>query len=429
MIEIDGDGYATVPISRKLGCLFEPYRYKILYGGRGGMKSWSIAEALISLADNRAIRVLCCREFQRSIKESVHKLLSDRILAIGADGRFDIQNTTITHRITGAEFFFEGLKHNTHNIKSYEGIDICWVEEAQLVSRSSWEILIPTIRKDGSEIWISFNPELAEDETYQRFVVNPPTDSIVVKVNWSDNPWFPDVLRQEMEDLRIRDYDAYLNVWEGQCREILEGAIFANELRAAKEQDRITRVPYDPTVPVDTYWDLGWADNTSIWFAQSVAMQYRVIDFYQNQLQSLQHYIQMLQSRGYIYGTDHIPHDGRAKQLGTGRSIEEMLRAAGRSVKIVPKLSVTDGINAARAIFPLCWIDADKCSDGLASLRHYRYDVDPDTGKYSQTPLHDWASHAADAFRYLGVSIKRADAPTVQRDRWEAVPQSSWMSL
>ena len=414
-----------VEFPKKLGFLFEPHRYKVCYGGRGGAKSWSIARALLLLAADRPLRVLCCREFQKSIKDSVHKLLSDQIVALELDRFFTVQQATIKGA-NGSEFFFEGLKHNTANIKSYEAVNLAWVEEAHLVSKTSWEILIPTIRAEGSEIWISFNPELLEDETYQRFVVSPPSSAKVVKVNWSDNPWFPEVLRNEMQELRKKDPDAWLNIWEGNCREILEGAIYANELRQAKEDGRICKVNYDTSKPVNTFWDLGWSDNTSIWFAQSVGMQYRVIDFYQNSLQPLQHYLQLLQGRGYVYGKHYLPHDARAKQLGTGRSIQEQMEAAGLRIEIVPQLSIVDGINAARSVFNVCWFDAEKCAEGLNSLRHYRYDLDADTGRFSKVPLHDWASHAADAFRYLGVAIK-GDAP---RRRLEApMANQSWLGL
>lgn len=414
--------------------LFIPKRYKCYYGGRGGAKSRSFARALLLKASENPLRWLCAREFQKSIKDSVHRLLKDEIARLNLEAYFDVRETAIRGKAgttaANSEFFFEGLRHNAANIKSYEGCDGAWVEEAHLVPKSSWEILIPTIRKDGSEIWVSFNPELADDDTYQRFVINPPPPdmALVVKVGWRDNPWFPEVLRQEMEELKRRDPDAYLNVWEGHPREILEGAIYANELRAAKEDGRICRVPYDTSKPVNTFWDLGWADNTSIWFAQSVGLEYRVVDFYQNSLQPLQHYLKVLQDRPYVYGRHILPHDARAKSLATGRSVQEMMEATlGISkVDIAPELSIADGINAARSVFSVCWFDEAKCADGLNSLRRYRYDVDPDTKKFSKTPLHDDASHAADAFRYMAVSITH-DRPKKRQQSHEAA--GSWMSL
>lgn len=398
-----------VEFAPKLKPLFEPHRYKILYGGRGGLKSWGIARALLVQGTKRPLRILCARELMKSIRDSVHRLLKDQIALLNYDQFYTVQQATIAG-LNGTEFFFEGLRHNANQIKSYEGADVCWVEEAATVSKSSWDVLIPTIRKEGSEIWVSFNPDLEEDETYQRFVVNPPQDSVVLHLNWRDNPWFPEVLRQEKEELKGKDYEAYLNVWEGHCKQTVEGAIYATELREANSEGRITSVPYERTRPVNTFWDLGWADNTSIWFVQKVGLEYRVIDFYQNSRQAIQHYVKVLQNRGYIYGTDYLPHDARAKQLGTGKSIEEILQGLGRRVDVSPRLAVVDGINAARTLFGACWFDAKKCADGLQSLRRYRYDVDPDTNRTSKLPLHDENSHAADAFRTF------ATAPNVMWD-------------
>lgn len=414
----------------KLGCLFTKSRYKVLHGGRGGAKSWAVARALLIQGMENPLRILCCREFQGSIRDSVHKLLSDQIYALGFEDFYSIEQSSIKGS-NGTEFFFEGLKHNVAKVKSFEGIDRAWVEEAQTVSKTSWDTLIPTVRKEGSEIWLTFNPELESDETYQRFVINPPSDAIVVKVNWSDNPWFPEVLRLEKDSLKERDPDSYLNVWEGHCRQSLDGAIYAKELREAQEFKRITKVPYDPTKPVHTSWDLGWSDNTSIWFAQIVGFEYRIIDFYQDSQKTINHYLQILQSRKYIYGTDYLPHDSRAKQLGTGRSIEEIMRTAGRMVKVVPMLSVADGINAARTMFANCWFDEDNCADGLQCLRHYRYELDPDTQTLGRKPLHDWASHGADSFRYMAISLKESTKKpfTMDKPRNIVVPfeGNSWM--
>lgn len=393
----------------KLQFLFQPSRYKVLYGGRGGAKSWGVAKALLIQAAAAPLRILCAREFQSSISESVHHLLQSQINVLGLGDFYEVQNAMIKGA-NGSEFVFAGLRNNVTKIKSFEGVDRVWVEEAQAVSKSSWETLIPTIRKDGSEIWITFNPELEADETYQRFVAKPPEGAIVEKINWTDNPWFPATLEKERLQLKERDPDAYQNIWEGNCRVTLEGAIYARELRAAQEEGRIRNVPYDAAKQVHTFWDLGWADNTSIWFAQSVGMEFRLIDYYSNNQLPIQHYIQVLQSKGYIYGRDWLPHDARSKEQGSGRSIEEIMVSLGRTVTIVPKLSIPDGINAARTIFNKCYFDEQKCAEGLQSLRHYRYDVDPESKQLSGRPLHDYHSHAADAFRYFAVSIQE-DAP------------------
>lgn len=400
---------------QKLQPLFQPNRYKILYGGRGGAKSWGVARALLIRGAKQPTRILCAREFQSSIQDSVHKLLSDQIYDLGLSDFYEIQKSVIVGA-NGTEFGFEGIRHNISKIKSYEGADICWVEEAQAVSKASWNILIPTIRKDESEIWLTFNPELETDETYRRFVVSPPEDAWVQKVNYSDNPWFPEVLRKEMESLKISDPDAYLNIWEGHCRQALEGAVYAKELRDATEANRITSVPYDASKPVHTFWDLGRADSTSIWFAQLVGFDYRIIDFYESRQHAIGHYLEVLQNKRYVYGTDYLPHDGAAETVHHQLSIEGQMKAVGRNVRVLLPIGIEDGINAARTIFPRCWFDAEKCSDGLQALRHYRYELHDKLGTFKKEPLHDWASHAADAFRYLALGL-RDPRPKIIQER------------
>lgn len=394
---------------QKLQFLFEPKRYKIAYGGRGGAKSWGFARALLILGAARPLRILCARETQKSISDSVYKLLVDQIAALGLDSFYAVTKTNIVGA-NGTEFTFAGIRQSSvGDIKSYEGCDICWVEEAQLVSKHSWDILIPTIRKNSSEIWISFNPELETDETYKRFVLQPPTEAHVEKINWRDNPWFPDVLKQEMLDLKERDPDSYEHVYEGMCKQVVEGAIYRQELLQADKQGRVCRVPYDSIAPVDTFWDLGFGDNVSIWFAQSIGFEFRIIDFVSDCLKDLPYYLKLLQSKPYVYRYDYLPHDAQAKTLAAGgRTIEQIVKASGRKVRIVPKLSINDGIAAARAIFNRCWFDSEKCADGLQAMRHYRYDFDEELRTFKKEPRHDWASHPADAFRYLAVSIQEA---------------------
>lgn len=408
----------------KLQFLFKPMRYKVAYGGRGGTKSWGFARALLLLGLDKPLRILCARELQNSIAESVHKLLADQIGLMGLSG-YKVEKARIYNDI-GTEFFFEGIRNNADKVKSYEGIDICWVEEAQRCPKSSWDILIPTIRKPESEIWVSFNPDLETDDTYVRFVKEPyPPEMLTsVQVNYVDNPWFPEVLRKEMEECKRKNYDEYLHIWEGKCKVLLDGAVYAEELRDLVKDSRLCNVPYDPTKAVDTFWDLGWGDSTAIWFAQAIGFEYHIIDYYENSMKKLDHYLEIIQAKPFIYDTFWLPHDARAKQLGSGRSIEELMRAKGKRVRIVPQLKVKDGINAARTIFSQIWIDQEQCSVGLKALRNYRYEVvetDDGTGgkSVSKEPVHDWSSHAADAFRYLAVALrspKRA-APEVPVDQ------------
>lgn len=212
--------------------LFSPFRYKVFYGGRASTKSWSFARTLIVKALEKKLRILCARELQVSISDSVHKLLADQINEMGLASRFNVQQKTITS-INGSEFIFKGLRHNPHEIKSLEGVDICWVEEGQSVSKQSWDILIPTIRKKGSEIWVSFNPDLETDETYKRFVLHRSGNMLLRRVNYDQNPWFPEVLRQEMEHCKRTDCEAYKNIWLGECRKYSDAQIFKDKYEVA----------------------------------------------------------------------------------------------------------------------------------------------------------------------------------------------------
>ena len=416
---------AKAEFPKKLSILFDPARYKVLYGGRGGAKSWGVARALLIIGAKQPTRILCAREFQTSIKDSVHKLLSDQIFALGLQDFYEITQTAI-RGMNGTEFSFAGLKNNVANIKSFEGVDIAWVEEAQTTSKMSWNVLIPTIRKENSEIWITFNPELESDETYKRFVINPPENSLVQRVNWSDNPWFPETLRLEKDALFARDREAYNTIWEGVCRQTVDGAIFAKEMQQAEFEGRITRVPYDPVKPVMAVFDIGWADATAVWFLQFIGMETRLIRYYETTQTTMSQILAKMQTFGYVYDILYLPHDAQNKTLAAnGRSIEEIVRAAGFNVRIIDRTPISDSINAARTIFPKCYFDRENCHEGLQCLRHYRYDVNPDTGTFSQKPLHDNYSHGADAFRYIGLMINEPKQVKKKQINYQV---SSWMS-
>jgi phage terminase large subunit len=361
------------------------------------------------------MRVLCAREIQKSIDQSVHHLLESQIRMLDLGRFYQVQDHKILGRegtrAAGTEFFFMGLRFNVDSIMSAESIDRVWVEQAEHVRKTSWDKLIPTIRKKGSEIWITLNPELETDESYDRFVKNPPEDAWVRKVTWRDNPWFGETTGPaDMRTTRQRSEDDYLNVWEGHPKQTLEGAVYAREMREAQAEGRITKVPYDRRHPVSTYWDLGWADKTSIWFVQKVAFEYHVIDYHEDRHRTFEHYIRVLQGKGYAYDRHHLPHDGGSKDLKTGTSCEEILKDAGYTVTVLDRTDPALGINAMRTIFPQLWFDEERCADGLHALRHYRFEVDQDTGQYSSRPLHDEHSHGADAMRAFAMSKKERRA-------------------
>jgi phage terminase large subunit len=210
------------------------------------------------------------------------------------------------------------------------------------------------------------------------------------------------------------------------CRQAVTGAVYRNELLAADKEGRICRVPYDASKPVDTFWDLGYFDNVAIWLAQSIAFEFRFIDFIQGSQQSLQYYLSELQSRPYVYGTDCLPWDGGTASLQTGRSIRDQMIAAGRRVKVIPQLKVEQGIQAARTIFGKCFFDSEKCFDGIQALRHYRYEFDEKLKGLRKEPVHDQYSHAADAFRTAAVMIREPERKKEQEKRRPAGKLSPW---
>jgi phage terminase large subunit len=410
--------------------LNQPARYKVAYGGRGGMKSYAYADALLIVGTQKATRILCARENMNSIAESVHHLLETRIQALGLRDHYSVEKSRIMGA-NGTEIIFAGLRHNVSNIKSLEAVDIVWVEEADAVSHDSWQTLIPTIRKDGSEIWITFNPKLATDDTYKRFVLESPPGAIVVKTTYTENIWLPEVLRVEAEYMREHDPAGYRHVWLGECISEIEGAIFAEQLKAMDAEGRLCPLPIDRTKPVDTYWDLGFGDTNAIWFMQPRGGWFDIIDYAEGNGLTVADWCVRLQAKGYLYGTDWLPHDGvdallHKKLTGDkSKSVEMLLREAGRKVRVAPKLAVTDRINAARTVFSQCRFDSARCADGVQALRHYQWGEPSKQGVARREPLHDWASHPADAFCTLAVAAKhpaRVDSAKKPPPR----PVSAW---
>ena len=385
--------------------LFTPSRYKAFYGGRGGAKSHSFATALVVRAAKEPIRVLCCREIQKSIKDSSKRLIDDKIAEYELEGIF-VSTETEIRGTNGSLFLFAGLKSNPESIKSMEGIDVAWVEEANRVSRRSLDLLIPTIRKEDSEIWFSWNPESELDPVDMMFRgKNPPPISIIKQVNFTENPFFPDVLAKESEFDRISDPEKYNHIWVGGYQMVKEGAYYAKTLAKAANEGRITRVPHDATLPVYASFDLGIGDATAIWLYQIVAGEVRYLEFFESNGQGIEWYAQELRRRTYNYAPLVLPHDARARQLGTGKSIEEILRGFGFQTTICPNIHVKDGIEAARRLIERAYFDDEGCKDGLRLLREYHENFDEKT-RISRGPLHDYASHCSDSFRYSAVSMQ-----------------------
>ena len=418
---------ANVQLPEWAGELFQPARYKVLHGGRGSAKSWTVARVLLILAASKSLRVGCFREVQESIRDSVHRLLSDQIQALGLGAHYEITQTEIRCPSTGSLFVFAGLaQHTVESVKSFEGMDIAWIEEGQSVSKRSWDVLTPTIRKPGSEIWVTFNPHLETDETWRRFVVSAPTGSIVRAINWRDNPWFPEVLELERQETQRRDPDNYENIWEGAPVRVAEGAIYAAEVDALYREGRVRTVPHDPILTVDTVWDLGWNDCMTIGMFQRSASELRCIGYIEDSHKTLDWYVRELEKRPYRWGRDFIPHDGATRDFKTGKSTEELLRAMGRTVDVLPMTSVEEGIRAARVVFPRVYID-ESCERLLECLKRYRRVVNRKTGE-PMGPLHDEYSHGADMWRYACQAIERMGVRAAKTPPKPRNPGASWMS-
>jgi len=402
MTEVDE---RTAEFPAKLRPLFEPKRYKVLHGGRGGAKSWGVARSLLILGAQQPLRILCAREVQSSMRDSVHRLLCDQVKALGMEWFYETLDTEIRGK-NGTLFIFTGLaSHTVDSIKSYESIDRCWVEEAHGVSKKSWDTLIPTVRKDGSEIWMTLNPEMDTDETYVRFVAGHGDDTTVIEINWRDNPWFPDVLEQERLKSKARNPEDYEHIWEGKPRRVAAGAIYRHEVDAVYTQGRVCPVPYDPLLPVHTVWDLGWNDAMTIIFVQRGLRDVRIIDYIEDSNRTLDWYVAQIERRSWRWGSDFIPHDGRARNFQTGKSTYETLQKMGRPIREpLPQTSVEEGIRAARMMWPACYFDTANTARLLECLKRYRRQVNTATDE-ATGPLHDEYSHGADAFRYLGQAV------------------------
>lgn len=400
-------------LPEKLGFFFyEKHRFKVAYGGRDGAKSWSAARALLLLGGQQPLRIGCFREIQEDLDSSVYKLLKDQIYNMGLGGSYTCLRDRI-RGVNGTEFIFEGLSNQTKDsIKSFEGIDIAWIEEAHSISEGSWDILEPTIRKKGSEIWVTFNPSMDTDFIYRYFVTNPPDEAKVVKVNWSDNPWRSEVLDKARKRMQEQEPEKYDHIYEGNCKAAIEGAIYFKEVTRLREQGRLHAVPYDPMLKVHVVVDLGFNDYTSLLLVQRLASEIRIIRYIEDRLRDIPSYSQELkelkhEGRGLNFGKIWLPHDAYAKRLEAannpnGVTTEQQFAKLGWTCEKVPEIDIEQGILKARSVFPRVHMDKDNAIELLNRLGRYHRRINKVT-KQATTPVHDDHSHGSDGFRYLAL--------------------------
>jgi phage terminase large subunit len=364
-----------------------PARYKVAYGGRGSSKSWGFARRLLIRSLEQPGRILCCRELQNSIKDSVFQLLLEQIETLRLTQYFEAGASYLRARDTGTDFLFKGLRANAQEIKSTEGVTVCWVEEAQGVSEESWKYLVPTIRKPGSEIWVTFNPGLDTDPAYVRFVKNTPPGTILKKVNWQDNPWFPQVLRDEMEYMRSVDLDGYMHVWEGECvlhteAQVLAGKVVSEEFYPAAEWDG----PYygadwgysiDPTAVVKC-----WLHGRTLYVEHEAYGRHVDLDALPSLFDTIP------DVRRFVVRADKSRPETIAHMVRRGFRVHPAMQGPG---------SVEDGIAQLRGFERI--VVHPRCKHTLEESRLWQYKVDRLTGDVLPT-LKQGNDHCWDAVRY-----------------------------
>jgi phage terminase large subunit len=403
-----------IPTARVFHPLLEPARYKGAHGGRGSGKSHFFGEMLVEECLRKpGTLAVCIREVQKTLAQSSKRLIEDKIAQLGVGSQFDIQEKQIRTPGDGLIIFNGMQDHTAESIKSLEGYRLAWIEEAQTLSARSLALLRPTIRTEGSELWASWNPRRKSDAIDEFLRVKKPPGSIVVKANWRDNPWFPQVLEDERkldQDLYPERYD---HIWEGDYARAFEGAYFAALLGKAKTEGRIGNVAADPLLPLRAFIDIGGAGSQAdafvIWIVQFVGQEIRVLNYYESVGQVLAEHVQWLRSRGYQNAICHLPHDGVNANNVTGKQYKDHLAEAGFDVPM-PTPNQGRGaaslrIEAVRRLLPKCWFNEKTTEAGRDALGYYHERKD-ENRNVGLGPEHDWSSHAADAFGLMAISYE-----------------------
>ena len=405
---------AQIELPPKLVPVFEgEARYRGAWGGRGSGKTRSFA--LMTAVEGYRYgmagisgQILCGREHLNSLDESSLEEVKSAIRSVDwLEDYYDIGEKYIRSKDGNIRYVFAGLRHNLDSIKSKAKLLLAWIDEAESVSEAAWRKLIPTVREEGSEVWVTWNPEKKDSATHQRFRDNPPTDSKIVKVNWNDNPWFPSTLKAEREEDLERRPDTYGHVWEGDFLEFPEGAFWLREINKAYTDGRIGRLPAVETHPCMTFWDIGASDGCAIWVVQKVGLEFRCIHFYEAWGESYSHAVKWLKSLDMVFEDMYLPHDADHKRQGqnVNKSPKQMLKELMPSAKwrIVPRIAELNwGIQQTSDMFPYIWVDDVSCYKGLEHLKSYRRKWSNSEQRWSHVPdKSEGHSEAADALRQM----------------------------
>ena len=413
-----------IPTAEVFAPLYQPARYKAAWGGRGSGKSHDRAGALIddSLYE-RGLLSVCIREIQKSLKDSAKRLLEAKLneFRLGEADGFKVYIDRIQTPGDGV-IIFQGMQdHTSESIKSLEGFKRAWAEEAQTLSANSLQLLRPTIRTPGSELWFTWNPRRRVDPVDQmlRGAVLP-TGAVVVKANWNDNPWLPAELEQERLDCLAAAADQYDHVWEGGYVTVAAGAYYAKNLVDARTEGRIAKVDFDPLMTVRLFCDIGGtggnADAFAMWPTQFIGDEIRTRDYYEVVGQPLAAHIAWLKSKGYGPGKAQfwLPHDGASHDKVYAVSYESALRSAGYNVTVIPNQGRGASgarVEAGRKLFHKIKFDEETTQAGREALGWYHEKRDDARG-IGLGPEHDWSSHGADAF---GLMCVAHNPPQMQR--------------
>jgi phage terminase large subunit len=414
----------------------EPSRYKGSYGGRGSGKSHEFAtNAVIRCLDQPGSRILCGRQVQKSLKESAMQLVKDKIEGLGVGGLFEPQRELIKTP-GGGVIIFQGLAdHTADTIKSYEGFDVFWIEEAHTISEGSLAIIRPTLRAPGSELWFSWNPRRKSDpvDALLRGQYARELGATVLKATWRDNPWFPDVLKSERAFDLAHSPDTYENVWEGDYAGVHKGAYFAPYLAAARREGRIGHVAADPLVQVRAFWDLGVGDATAIWVAQFVGKEIRVLEYIEGVGQPLSYFVRELRARGWEDALCVLPHDGARRDSIQAIKYEDHLKDAGFRVVTIANQGAGAArlrIEAMRRLFGKMWFNETTTEGGREALGFYHEKLDQERG-IGLGPEHDWSSHGADAAGLMAIAYDPPKIRTADKARvftTQGGDTSAWMA-
>ena len=387
--------------------------YRGAYGGRGSAKTRSFAKMSAiwayrwAQAGERGI-IVCGREFMNSLDESS---LAEVKAAIEDEPwlapYFDVGDRYIKTANGLVEYDFVGLNRNLNSIKSRARILLLWVDEAEPVSETAWSKAVNTVREEGAEVWVTWNPERKNSDTHKRFRLDPPGRSKIVEINWRDNPFFPATLdRKRLGDMEKRP-DTYDHVWEGDFVSVVEGAYYASQLTAAKVR-RIGNVSPDPLMEYRSFWDIGTRDATAIWVAQFIGREIRVLDYYEAVGQPLSAHLNWLRDNGYGSALCVLPHDGEKVDHLTADKFADHIQAAGfrtETIKNQGKGAALKRVEAARRLFPSIWFNAETTEKGRDALGWYHEKQD-EARNIGLGPEHDWASHGADAFGLMCVAYE-----------------------